>query len=299
MSITLDAPVSAPADLRRPLGAFDQPAAGELLPTVSIIIPAFNEQAVIERCVRAALAQIVPAHEIIVVDNRSSDRTAEIVRGIVASSTSAPIRLVRQDDSQGLVPTRNAGFDSATGDVLGRIDADSVIDPDWVWCVADRMRDLRVGAVTGPVSYYDLPHAKAGRIVDDLTRRALRRLGTRYPFLYGSNMALRASAWAEIKENACTDDDDQMHEDIDLAVHLYEAGIRAVYSSKMRAGVSARRMNDSPTAFREYTARFERTYRRHQVDHWYLHAPRIILEGLYWPVHLSRTMRSHRRAVLA
>ena len=99
---------------------------------VSIVIPAYNEESVIRQCLIAAVYQSVPAHEIIVVDNMSKDRTAAIVRQMQLEYPESPIILLSQDRDQGLIPTRNFGLDHATGDILGRIDADSVVEPDWV-----------------------------------------------------------------------------------------------------------------------------------------------------------------------
>lgn len=256
--------------------------------TVSIIIPAYDEQEVIRRCLLAAVDQTVPAREIIVVDNRSTDRTADIVRQVAEEHPRAGIQLVSQHAVQGLVPTRNAGFAAATGDVLGRIDADSVLDRDWVRRVTVTMSDPDVGAVTGPVSYYDVAVPGVDRLSDDLVRRALRGLGKQYPFLYGSNMAIRAVAWQQIQHVACLDPDDLLHEDIDLAVHLHQGGAGIAYDSAMRAGVSARRLHCSPQSFRDYTRRFERTYERHHVRHWHLKAPPMLLQGIYWPVRIGR-----------
>ena len=99
---------------------------------MSIVIPAYNEESVIRQCLIAAVYQSVPAHEIIVVDNMSTDRTAAIVRQMQQEYPESPIILLSQDRDQGLIPTRNFGLDHATGDILGRIDADSVLEPDWV-----------------------------------------------------------------------------------------------------------------------------------------------------------------------
>jgi cellulose synthase/poly-beta-1,6-N-acetylglucosamine synthase-like glycosyltransferase len=252
----------------------------------------FNEEDVIENCLRAALDQTVSAHEIVVVDNRSTDSSAERVRRMMgATPGGSAIRLIRQDAEQGLVPTRNAGFHAATGDILGRIDADTIVDHRWVEKLSHHMTDPSVDAVTGPVSYYDLPFAAAAGAADDITRRTLRRLGRRYPFLYGSNMALRAEAWDSIRDHACLDLEDRMHEDIDLSVHLAQAGLEVDYLPGMRAGVSARRMTDSPQAFREYTRRFERTYAHHRIDLWYLQVPQRMLQTIYWPVHIAQALR--------
>src|SRR6478735_7225847 len=85
---------------------------------VSIVIPAYNEENVIRQCLIAAIYQSVPAHEIIVVDNLSKDRTADIVRQMQLEYPESPIILLSQDREQGLIPTRNFGLDSATGDIL-------------------------------------------------------------------------------------------------------------------------------------------------------------------------------------
>ncbi len=260
------------------------------LPSVSVIIPAYDEEAVIARCVLAAVRQTVPAHEVIVVDNRSTDATAEIVTRLAAAYPAAGIRLVRQDAAQGLIPTRNAGFAAATGEVLGRIDADTVLTPDWVQRVAEAMTDPGVAAVTGPVRYYDVSLLGVHRFSDDLVRRTLHGLGPQYPFLYGSNMALRATAWATIEPHVCLDPDDLMHEDIDLAVHLYQAGLRVAYAPAMRAGVSARRLDSGRRSYLEYTRRFERTYEHHRVSHWHLKVPQIVFRGVYWPGRIGRTL---------
>ena len=119
-------------------------------PRVSIVIPAYNEESVIRQCLIAAVYQSVPAHEIIVVDNMSKDRTASIVTQMQQEYPESPIILLRQDKEQGLIPTRNFGLDNATGDILGRIDADSVVEPDWVEQVQKAFEDLSTSAATGP-----------------------------------------------------------------------------------------------------------------------------------------------------
>ena len=66
-------------------------------PAVSIVIPAYNEESVIRQCLIAAVYQSVPAHEIIVVDNMSKDRTADIVRQMQLEYPESPIILLSQD----------------------------------------------------------------------------------------------------------------------------------------------------------------------------------------------------------
>jgi len=250
-------------------------------PTVSIVIPAYNEEATIRACVTAALAQTVPAHEVIVVDNRSTDRTAAIVAELQAANPDAPLRVIPQFAEQGLVPTRNLGLDSATGDVIGRIDADSVLEPTWVEEVQKAFLDPAVAAATGLVLYYDMPLRRFGLRADDTLRRAMLRLAREYHFVFGSNMALRATAWQAIRDEVCRDEEDLFHEDIDISVHLYDAGLRAVYVPTMVAGMSARRIDDSPRDYVSYVGRFDRTYTHHDVRNRALRAPAWVFLAVY------------------
>ncbi|GAA1737344.1 glycosyltransferase [Microcella frigidaquae] len=252
-----------------------------IAPTVSIVIPAYNEEATIRACVTAALAQTVPAHEVIVVDNRSTDRTAAIVAELQAANPDAPLRVIPQFAEQGLVPTRNLGLDSATGDVIGRIDADSVLEPTWVEEVQKAFLDPAVAAATGPVLYYDMPLRRFGLRADDTLRRAMLRLAREYHFVFGSNMALRATAWQAIRGEVCRDEEDLFHEDIDISVHLYDAGLKAVYVPTMVAGMSARRVDDSPRDYVSYVGRFDRTYTHHDVRNRALRAPAWVFLAVY------------------
>lgn len=250
-------------------------------PTVSIVIPAYNEQDTIKACVLAALDQTVPASEIIVVDNKSTDDTAQVVRALQATFPEAPIIYVQQNEQQGLIPTRNFGLDRAQGDVIGRIDADSVLEPTWVEEVQKAFADPKVAACTGPVIYYDMPLRRFGHIADDAIRRAMIVITRDYHLLFGSNMALRASAWQVIRSEACLDPDDELHEDIDLSIHLHQHKLKVAYSSEMVTGMSARRIDDSPREYYNYVMRFERTYKKHKIRSLALRAPMAILLSAY------------------
>ncbi|HAA78994.1 MAG TPA: glycosyl transferase, partial [Microbacteriaceae bacterium] len=102
------------------------------LPSLAIVIPAYNEEDTIRACVLAALGQTIPADEIIVVDNKSTDATSSILAKLQSDFPDAPLRVLRQDKAQGISPTRNMGFDAVTADIIGRIDSDSVLEPNWV-----------------------------------------------------------------------------------------------------------------------------------------------------------------------
>ena len=271
------------------------------LPTVSIVIPAYNEQETIRACVLAALDQTVAATEIVVVDNRSTDGTAAVVRALQAAYPESPIVYVKQDAQQGIIPTRNFGLDIASGEVIGRIDADSVLEPNWVEEVQKEFVDMSVAACTGPVIYYDMPLRRFGAIADDALRRALILIASEHHLLFGSNMAIRATAWRQVRDQACLDPDDELHEDIDLSLHLNMLDLKIAYSSEMVTGMSARRLDDSPREFYNYVMRFERTYQKHNVRSIALRAPMAIFLSSYPALKAMRQneLRNERRKARA
>ena len=94
------------------------------LGTVSVIIPAYNAAAYVTRAIESALAQTYPPLEILVIDDGSSDRTAEIVERLPA-----PVRLIRKANG-GPATARNLGALQARGNWLALLDADDLWFPD-------------------------------------------------------------------------------------------------------------------------------------------------------------------------
>jgi glycosyltransferase involved in cell wall biosynthesis len=266
-------------------------------PTVSIVIPAFNEERTIRACVVAAIEQTESADEIIVIDNRSTDSTLAMLHALQVEFPDAPLIVFSQNEAQGIIPTRNFGFDRALGEVIGRIDSDSVLEPGWVAEVRRLFSDPTTAAATGPMIYYDMPLRRWGLRADDTLRRAMLKLARDYHFVFGSNMAIRASAWRDIRDHVCRDEADEMHEDIDLAVHLFERGHKVVYGSKMVAGMSARRIDTPPKDYYHYVRRWDRTYDAHGIDNPVLRAPMVIFSAIYPVLKGVRWSRARREGL--
>ncbi len=112
-------------------------------PRISVVVCAHNEEATIAECLTAATALDYPDFEVIVVDDGSSDQTAEIAESF------AGVRTVRQRHA-GLSAARNTGIDAATGEIVAYLDADAYPTPEWLrylYLAFDR-RD--VGGAGGP-----------------------------------------------------------------------------------------------------------------------------------------------------
>lgn len=91
---------------------------------ISVIIPAYNAQATLPRAIESVLAQTLPASQVIVVDDGSSDGTGEVAR-----KYPQPVEYVRQANA-GASAARNTGICKARGELVTFLDADDVCLPD-------------------------------------------------------------------------------------------------------------------------------------------------------------------------
>lgn len=196
--------------------------------TLSIIIPVYNEEHHLRACLNAIAQQTVMPGEVIVVDNNSTDKSVEIAKQY-------PFVRVIRESTQGRGAARNAGFDAARTDIVGRIDADSLIAPDWVERVLrDFEQDSAIVGLTGLGITASLPRYRQFHTV----------LWTWLYFqwsaalfgvtvLWGANMAIRRKAWADVKDKTYLDDT-LIHEDHDLSLLLSAKGYKVVRDNLLR-----------------------------------------------------------------
>ena len=91
-------------------------------PLVSVILVAWNSRADLERCLPSLMAQKYPNCEIIVVDNGSSDGSADWV-----ASYYPKMRLLRNEKNVGFAAAVNQGFAAARGEVLVELNPDTTV----------------------------------------------------------------------------------------------------------------------------------------------------------------------------
>lgn len=97
-------------------------------PLISVIIPMYNAEKYIERCLQSVMNQTYPHIEIIVVDDGSTDRCGMIVQTL-AKNPNNRLKYFRKQNS-GVSATRNYGLEKTTGDYFAFVDADDWIAPD-------------------------------------------------------------------------------------------------------------------------------------------------------------------------
>ena len=243
--------------------------------TVTIVIPVYNEADQIKACLAAIAKQTAMPDEVIVVDNNSTDGTAVI-------AAQFPFVRVVTERRQGAVHARNAGFNAAQSEIIGRIDADTILAPDWVQSVRRVFASGGPDAASGSVTYHGMVASNALNKVDFALRRYFAwALGREYA-LQGANMALRAAAWHGSKQLMCNQGG--MHEDFDLAIHLREAGFTTVFAPAMHASVTFRQAGSRWRDFVSYVMLHSGTYARHRRIRRVVMYPIMLLAFLFYPV---------------
>lgn len=207
---------------------------------ISIVIPVYNEANRLDACLLAISRQIDPAYEVIVVDNNSTDGSANI-------ALRYPFVRLLKEPKQGVVHARNQGFDAARGDIIGRIDADTIVPSNWTAMLRTIFEDKSIDAVSGAVTYHELPSREALSKIDLFFRIRLAESMGDEVFLYGANMALRTSLWQAVRDKICSKRG--LHEDLDIAIHAHEVGATVIFDKELVVEVSLRRFN---TGFRDY-----------------------------------------------
>lgn len=212
---------------------------------VSVIIPVYNEEAVLEKCLEALVNQTEPADEIIVVDNNCKDNSMNIAKKF-------PVTIIKQP-IQGMTPARNMGFDTASSEILARCDADTHVTPAWVATIKRSFESHPdIVGLTGPAWFYDMPIPKVIVKAMFSAYSILLHIFLRHPVLFGANYALTRSTWQKVRENVCTDDK-KVHEDIDLSIHIAPHG-RIMNNRNLAVAISGRRYRSRSFYF-EYPKR--------------------------------------------
>src|SRR5581483_6160102 len=116
---------------------------------ISIFIPVYNEADSLRGCLDAIALQDDMPDEVIVVDNNSSDNSVEI-------ALKYDFVQLLQEPKQGVMHARKLGYDNAAGDIIARIDADTILPPDWLRNIKSVFMDPGIDAVSGIALYYNV-----------------------------------------------------------------------------------------------------------------------------------------------
>jgi cellulose synthase/poly-beta-1,6-N-acetylglucosamine synthase-like glycosyltransferase/peptidoglycan/xylan/chitin deacetylase (PgdA/CDA1 family) len=207
----------------------------EFTPPVSIVVPAFNEAVGIEHTVRSLAASDYPELEVIVVDDGSTDGTAEIVDGLGLSQ----VTVLRQSNA-GKPAALNHGIEVARHDIVVMVDADTIFESATIGHLVQAFRTPEVGGVSG--------NTKVGN------RRGLLGRWQHIEYVMGFNLDRRLydvlqcmptvpGAIGAFRKEALAHaggvSDETLAEDTDLTLAVGRAGWRVVYEENARAWTEA------------------------------------------------------------
>ena len=199
-------------------------------PKVSVILPAYNEAKGIEAAVRSLAGGDYPAHEVVVVDDGSTDGTSEIVESVNLPR----VRVIRQANA-GKAAALNSGLAAASGDVIVTVDADTIFEEQSLRRLVEPFSDNSVGATAG--------NTKVGN------RRGLLGLWQHIDYITGFNLDRRlydvlrcmttvpgavGAFRREAIEVAGGFSTSTLAEDTDLTIAIGRAGWRVVYVEDAR-----------------------------------------------------------------
>ena len=205
------------------------------LPSVVVVVPAYNEAVGIQAAVRSLAANDYPDLEVIVVDDGSDDGTAEAVENLALPR----VRVVRKENG-GKASALNVGIAETTAPVIVMVDGDTLFEPDTVRRLVQPLVDDRVGAVSGNTKVGNR-RGLLGRWQHieyvtgfNLDRRMYEVLQCT-PTVPGAIGAFRRDVLAEVGGVS----DDTLAEDTDLTLAIGRTGRRVVYADDARAWTEA------------------------------------------------------------
>lgn len=201
------------------------------LPTVSVIITAYNE----ERDLPAKLTNTVAIDyppdklEIIVASDCSTDATDRIVRDFAARPSLIPVRLHRQPQRHGKTAAQNSAIELAQGEIILFSDATTAYDPQVLRCIVPNFADSHVGCVAGKLIYVDPSQSTTGQGAKSYWgyETFIKQCESRVWSLIGASgclYAVRRRAYIPMYSEACSD--------FLIATKMVEQNLRAIYEPR-------------------------------------------------------------------
>ncbi|WP_323960206.1 glycosyltransferase family 2 protein [Arthrobacter sp. JZ12] len=203
------------------------------MPSVSVVIPCKDDAGPLARCLETLAAQTLAPLEIIVVDNNSSDNSAEVAARFGARVIPEP--------TPGIAAAASTGYDAALGDLIARCDADTLAPADWLERIVDRFAaEPELAVLTGPGAFYDTTplRARLAAVAYMMGYFLLMGLAMGHWPPFGSNCAFRRTDWLSARERVHRLDPD-VHDDVDLGFALRPTQ-RTVLDWSLEVGISAR-----------------------------------------------------------
>ena len=198
---------------------------GDIQPTVSFVITAYNEEVRIKEKIENTLLQQYPRErlEIVVASDCSSDRTDEIVRAYAPSG----VRLIRAPERRGKEAAQKVAVSQTNGEVLVFSDAATTLPPQGIANIVRSFHDPSVGCVSSVDQFVDAKGNLSGEGAYVKYEMLLRRLETKVNTLVGLSGSFFAA-----RRTVCTPWADDLQSDFNTLLNSMKAGLRGISDSK-------------------------------------------------------------------
>ncbi|MBW7989252.1 MAG: glycosyltransferase family 2 protein [Planctomycetes bacterium] len=245
----------------------------DVLPRVSLIIPSYNEEAVLERTIPSVLSLDYPPDKlelIYVYESACTDKTEQIIKAF-ASQDPRIVPVQRLTRKGGKAAVTNYGLQFATGDIIGIFDADHSLNSDLLRHAVAQLQAPGVKCVRGWCRTINRTHNVVTRLVaierDVIERLCIYgawRIGGFSTFTGGHALFRR-----EVFDEFGLFNEDVLTEDIDFAVKLHAAGYQIAVLPQMQS------WEEAPTSLRSLVRQRKR-WTRGWIQVWRTHAAHIL-----------------------
>lgn len=114
---------------------------------ISVIIPVYNVETYIKKCINSVLDQTYNDFEIILIDDFSPDRSIELAKDILENQSRIPYKIISKEKNEGLSAARNTGIENSNGKYLLFIDSDDWIEKETVQKLSETLKATEAGMI--------------------------------------------------------------------------------------------------------------------------------------------------------
>ncbi|MBX3043440.1 MAG: glycosyltransferase [Candidatus Kapabacteria bacterium] len=213
--------------------------------TVSVIVPARNEEDKIESCIRNLSKCNYPLDkfEIIAINDRSEDKTGEILDILASEITNLKVLHIKSDIDKGNLKGKpgalHFGIKQSKGEIIMMTDADCTVNPNWIRTISDKFNDEKIGLVPSYTlidgeRYFDKIQAVEWLYMHTMASAGI---GLNNPLgCYGNNLSIRKTVYDEL--GGYPKIKFSVTEDLALLKAVFKAGHKVNYVCDYNASVT-------------------------------------------------------------
>ncbi len=192
---------------------------------VSVVVPCFNVEMYIEKCLRSIINQTYQNIEILMVDDGSTDGTVNVINRIISEENGGIVRLISQTNA-GASAARNKGIENATGKYLAFVDSDDWVSENYIFNMVHTMEQKNVDlCIGGIIPFINGSEPICGQSIKEATfsgkialLESIDQIGFQFINLYGKMYKLKL-----IKDhNVRLDERLKIREDLSFSLDYYK-----------------------------------------------------------------------------